>query len=73
MEYQRTRNGSGVAICPYFTWTSEGIGEPPGYHSETDVNLTYCSHPDNPDQHEGNCCVRDCPITKKGSHHAKRQ
>ena len=27
--------------------------------------LVFCSHPDNPDEHEGNCCERLCPIAEK--------
>lgn len=57
--YRKTKHG--VAICPFFTWTSENI-EGCG-HTETDVNLVHCTHPDNPNDREGNCVLRLCPLS----------
>ena len=54
---------AGVTICPFFTWQSENI-EGLG-HGEDDVNLTYCTHPDNPDDFEGNCSEKLCPLLKE--------
>lgn len=53
---------AGVAICPFFIWTSENIGDLG--HSENDVNLTHCTHPNNPDDYEGNCQSDVCPVIK---------
>ncbi len=53
---------SGLAICPFFTWTSENI-EGEG-HTENDVNLTFCDHPKNQNEFEGNCNKEDCPALK---------
>lgn len=62
MKFRKTK--SGVAICPFFTWASENIG---GYgHSENDVNLVHCSHPNNEDPYEGNCCEKICPLIRIG-------
>lgn len=36
------RTKAGLAICPFFTWTSENI-EGLG-HTEDDVNLIHCIH-----------------------------
>jgi len=58
MVFRQTK--SGIAICPFFTWTSENI-EGEG-HSENDVNLVYCVHPANKDNYEGNCREDTCPI-----------
>lgn len=54
------RTKPGIAICPFFTWTSEDI-ERTG-HNENDVNLTHCTHKANKHDHEGNCCEPDCPL-----------
>ncbi len=54
------KTDAGVAICPFFTWTSEDI-ECIG-HNEYDVSLTYCSHPNQIDKCEGNCRYKYCPI-----------
>lgn len=54
---------SGVAICPFFTWTSENI-EGLG-HTDKDVSLTYCTHFDNPDLYEGNCQENLCPLIER--------
>lgn len=51
---------SRVAICPFFSWTSEDSKEA----SENDVNLIFCNHPDNIDKHEGNCRADICPLLK---------
>jgi len=56
--FQKTKKG--IAICPYFIWTSEdieGLGQ-----TEDDVNLVYCTHPLNPNDNEGNCQSLTCPI-----------
>ena len=58
MNFRATK--SGVQICPFFIWQSENI-EGLG-HTENDVNLTFCGHPNNPDDHEGNCNKKDCPL-----------
>lgn len=55
-EYRKTKNG--VAICPFFIWQSENIRE----HTEKDVSLVYCNHPDNQDKYEGNCQKNLCPL-----------
>lgn len=59
----------GVQICPFFIWTSENI-EGLG-HTEKDVNLTNCIHPDNPLDLEGNCQEEYCPIIKRLDANAK--
>ena len=59
--YQTTKTG--IAICPFFIWQSEnveGLGQ-----RETDVNLTFCTHPANPDSYEGNCNEKNCPLIKQ--------
>lgn len=53
-----------VAICPFFTWTSENIGEIDKTEKENDVNLIHCTHLDNPDLHEGNCQENLCPLRR---------
>ena len=55
--YRKTKHG--IAICPFFTWTSELREGPP---SETDVNLVFCVHADNKDDVEGNCFEGRCPL-----------
>ena len=60
MEFQKTK--AGLAICPFFSWTSENIGEEDKSPKENDVNLTNCSHPDNPEDSEGNCSATECPL-----------
>jgi hypothetical protein len=60
-EFRKTK--AGVAICPFFGWTSENI-EGLG-HTEEDVDLVHCAHPENPahdDDFEGNCRERLCPL-----------
>lgn len=57
-KFRKTKHG--VAICPFFTWTSEDV-ERLG-QTELDVSLIHCTHPDNPDSHEGNCQGKLCPI-----------
>ncbi len=52
---------AGVAICPFFGWQSENI-EGLGRENESDVNLTFCSHPKNVDDCEGNCQYKYCPV-----------
>ena len=62
---------SGVAICPFFTWTSEdieGLG-----HSEKDVNLTHCINDANKEFHEGNCQESLCPLLKSEPEPTKLQ
>lgn len=57
-KYRKTK--AGLAICPYFGWASEdieGLGQ-----QENDVNLSFCSHPDNKEPYEGNCQERNCPL-----------
>jgi hypothetical protein len=58
MIFRRTKLG--VQICPFFIWTSEDI-----IHNENDVNLSFCNHPKNPDDCEGNCQEKLCPLLKK--------
>lgn len=60
MIYRKTKIG--IAICPFFVWTSENI-EGLG-HTEDDVNLVICNHPDNQDKYEGNCQENVCPLLK---------
>ncbi|MGD2065671.1 MAG: hypothetical protein PVI43_00695 [Candidatus Bathyarchaeota archaeon] len=61
MSFRKTK--AGVTICPFFTWTSENIGEMCKSEShEDDVNLTHCTHKDNPDHLEGNCTIKNCPL-----------
>ena len=59
-EYRSTK--SGMAICPFFTWTSENI-EGQG-HTENDVNLTHCVNDNNKESYEGNCQESLCPLIK---------
>lgn len=61
MQFRSTKPG--VAICPFFTWTSENI-EGEG-HTTQDVNLTYCVHPSNSDKYEGNCQEKLCPLMRR--------
>lgn len=61
LSYHRTKTG--IAICPYFIWQSENI-EGLG-HSEDDINLTFCNHIKNPDNCEGNCQEKWCPLLKQ--------
>ena len=61
MRFHKTK--SKVAICPFFTWTSENI-EGEG-HTENDVSITFCSHPKNPDDYEGNYQKEQCPLLKR--------
>ena len=58
MNFRKTKLG--VTICPFFLWTSENI-EGLG-HTEEDINLAYCNHPDNKNTCEGNCQEDLCPI-----------
>lgn len=60
MPFRKTK--AGVAICPFFQWTSENI-EGQG-HSENDVNLTICNHAKNKHPNvEGNCYSESwCPL-----------
>jgi len=60
MNFRKTK--SGVAICPFFGWTSENI-EGEG-RTEDDVSLIFCSHLENPDDYEGNCQAKLCPLLK---------
>jgi len=60
-KFRKTKKG--LAICPFFIWTSENI-EGLG-HSEEDVNLTYCNHSNNSHDFEGNCGVTFCPLLKE--------
>jgi len=60
MKFRKTKHK--VAICPFFIWTSEDI-EREG-HAENDVSLSFCSHPENPDDYEGNCQEKLCPLLK---------
>ncbi len=60
MKFRKTK--SGVAICPFFIWTSENQHES---QSENDVNLTFCDHPENLDKCEGNCQEKLCPLQKR--------
>ena len=57
MRFRKTK--SGVAICPFYIWTSENYQE----HSENDVNLAFCSHNKNKEDTEGNCRKEICPLT----------
>ncbi len=59
-EFCKTKTG--IAICPFFSWTSENIGEEDKSSKENDVNLTHCTHLDNPDLYEGNCQRNLCPL-----------
>lgn len=63
--YRHTKPG--VAICPFFTWTSENIGDPDKSSKENDVNLTHCVHQNNPNRLEGNCCEKLCPLVSRPS------
>lgn len=57
-EFRKTK--AGVQICPFFIWRSENIRE----HTEKDVSLAFCTHPDNQDDYEGNCQKDLCPLVK---------
>jgi len=59
MKFRKTK--AGLAICPFLIWTSEYREE----HTEIDVNLTFCSHHKNPDNCEGNCQEKICPLLTK--------
>lgn len=58
MLFRKTK--AGIAICPFLIWTSENI-EGEG-HTENDVSLAFCSHSENPDNCEGNCQEKICPL-----------
>jgi hypothetical protein len=58
MKFRKTK--SGIVICPFFIWQSENI-EGLG-HTEDNVNLTFCNHPKNPNECEGNCQEKLCPL-----------
>lgn len=60
--FKRTK--AGIKICPFFGWTSENI-EGAGRQEENDVNLTICSHEQNPNQYEGNCQESFCPLLQR--------
>ena len=65
MEFRTTK--AGIAICPFFIWQSENIGEPIGADSaENDVSLIFCNHPKNIHDHEGNCYEDRCPLLQEG-------
>lgn len=51
----------GIAMCPFFIWTSEDVFN----HSEHDVSLAFCNHPNNKDECEGNCSDKQCPLLKE--------
>jgi len=55
-EFQKTKHG--MAICPFFTWQSDDNT------NECDIVLTFCIHPDNKDNCEGNCSKERCPLIK---------
>lgn len=55
--FQKTK--AGLGLCPFFTWVSERIG------LEEDVSLTHCAHSYNPNDCEGNCNEKDCPLIKE--------
>lgn len=57
-KFRKTK--AGVAICPYFIWTSEEryANEQP----ENDVSLIHCNHSENRDSCEGNCQENLCPL-----------
>lgn len=59
--FQKTR--AGVAICPFFTWVSENV-EGLGQCEENDVNLVHCTHHNNPEDCEGNCQEKLCPLRR---------
>ena len=45
-----------MKLCSYFSFKEvDGV-----------IMLTHCTHPDNPDNHEGNCTPDLCPRVKKG-------
>ena len=58
MTFRKTK--SEVAICPFFIWTSEDIVQ-----NENDLSLSFCNHPKNPDDYEGNCQEKICPLLTK--------
>jgi hypothetical protein len=59
-KFRKTKHG--LAICPFFIWTSENI-EHLG-QTENDVNLAFCNHFGNTDNHEGNCQEKLCPLVQ---------
>jgi len=59
MNFRKTK--AGIAICPFFIWTSEEREQ-----HENSVSLTFCAHPGNKNDCEGNCSERSCPLTKGG-------
>ena len=61
MRFRKTK--SGVAICPFYIWTSENI-EGEG-HTENDVSLVFCGHAKNKEDTEGNCREEICPLLEK--------
>ena len=45
-------------ICPYFIWESE-------HGSEESICVCFCNHSENPDEYEGNCQEKICPLLKE--------
>lgn len=44
------------AHCMYYGYQCDSNG---------DIAICFCSHPDNPDNHEGNCRHQLCPIVQE--------
>jgi len=55
MKFRETK--AGFPICPYFIWQSE-------YGSDDSISISFCNHPKNPDECEGNCRKELCPLLK---------
>ncbi len=56
--FRKTKHG--LAICPFFIWQSEDTQN--NNEDECDISLTLCTHPNNKDNHEGNCNKEGCPL-----------
>ena len=55
MKFKKTKTG--FPICPYFIWEYE-------YDSPESISICFCNHVDNPDDYEGNCQKKLCPLLK---------
>lgn len=49
------------AHCNYYMYQCDPNGE---------VAICHCSHPDNPDEHEGNCTHTLCPLHEPSCDHS---
>ena len=56
--------------CKYFIgqwdWRDVAADTEQTYHyMESEPEISFCDHPENKDQSEGNCCEKLCPLNLK--------